>query len=174
MPFLDAAPATARIGLMMQRNLDGASVRLPMWAAGTPDAISPNPAQKDGDEPSSEASALRVGVVEDEPFVRLDIELALQNAGHHVVGAADSADAAVELARLQRPDVMIMDVRLQGTRDGIDAAIEIWQRFGIRSVFASANLDASLRARASAANPLGFVDKPFMSSTLVAALPTKV
>lgn len=130
-------------------------------------------APADGDETAPEASVLRVAVVEDEPFVRLDIELALRSAGHEVVGAADTADGAVELARLQNPDVMIMDVRLQGARDGIDAAIEIWQRFGIRSVFASANLDASLRARAAAANPLAFVDKPFMSSTLVAALPKR-
>jgi DNA-binding NarL/FixJ family response regulator len=131
------------------------------------------PGLGDGNETSRGAS-LRVVVVEDEPFVRLDIELALETAGHQVVGAADSADGAVELAQTQRPDVMIMDVRLHGARDGIDAAIEIWRRFGIRCVFASANLDSELRARAAAANPLGFVDKPFMSSTLVAALPAKI
>ncbi len=158
---------------MMQCSLGGASLRPPILAAGQPDKIPSDLAAADGDEMASTAPALRVAVVEDEPFVRLDIELALQTAGHDVVGAADTADGAVELARLQHPDIMIMDVRLQGARDGIDAAIEIWQRFGIRSVFASANLDASLRARAAAANPLGFVDKPFMSSTLVAALPKK-
>jgi DNA-binding NarL/FixJ family response regulator len=159
---------------MMQGNLGSASFRLPIWAAGNPDKFSSGPVPDDRDEAASPASALRVAVVEDEPFVRLDIELALQTAGHHVVGAADTADGAVELARLQNPDVVIMDVRLQGVRDGIDAAIEIWQRFGIRCVFASANLDASLRARAAAANPFGFVDKPFMTATLVAALPKKV
>lgn len=127
---------------------------------GAPDA---------GDEDARD-TPLRVVVVEDEPFVRLDIELALETAGHQVVGTADSADRAVELAQTQRPDAMIMDVRLHGSRDGVDAAIEIWQRFGIRSVFASANLDKELRTRAAAANPLGFVDKPFVSSTLVAAL----
>jgi DNA-binding NarL/FixJ family response regulator len=158
---------------MMQCDLGRVSLRPPVWAVGELDKIPFELAPTDTDETASTASALRVAVVEDEPFVRLDIELALETAGHHVVGAADTADGAVELARLQNPDVMIMDVRLQGARDGIDAAIEIWQRFGIRSVFASANLDASLRARAAVANPLGFVDKPFMSATLVAALPKK-
>lgn len=158
---------------MTQCSLESASLPVPIWAAGDLDRLASGLLPADGDETPTGASALRVGVVEDEPFVRLDIELALQTAGHHVVGAADSADGAVELARLQKPDVMIMDVRLQGAGDGIDAAIEIWRRFGIRSVFASANLDASLRARAAAANPLAFVDKPFMSSTLVAALPKK-
>lgn len=158
---------------MMQCSLGGAARRPPISAATEPDVIPSDLAAVDGDETASTTRALRVAVVEDEPFVRLDIELALQTAGHHVVGAADTADGAVELARLQNPDIMIMDVRLQGERDGIDAAIEIWNRFGIRSVFASANLDAPLRARAAAANPLGFVDKPFMSSTLVAALSEK-
>lgn len=159
---------------MMQCDLGSVSFPLPVWAVGNRDKISFDPAPANGDEVAPEASGLRVAVVEDEPFVRLDIELTLQSAGHHVVGAADTADGAVELARLQNPDVMIMDVRLQGRRDGIDAAIEIWQRFGIRCVFASANLDVAQRARAAAANPFGFVDKPFMSSTLVSALPKKV
>ena len=158
---------------MTRHSLASAFVRLPVWAAGNSSQMHTSPASDDADATFPMTSALRVAVVEDEPFVRLDIELALQNAGHHVVGTADTADGAVELAQRQRPEVMIMDVRLRGSRDGIDAAIEIWQRFGIRSVFASANLDASLRARAASANPLGFVDKPFMSSTLVAALPKK-
>ena len=157
----------------MQRNLDGVSSRLPVSAAEQIDRPPSGRDMDDGDEARTQTAPLRVAVVEDEPFVRLDIELALQSAGHQVVGGADSADGAVELARMQTPDLMIMDVRLQGARDGVDAAIEIWQRFGIRSVFASANLDAALRARAAAANPLGFVDKPFMSATLVAALPKK-
>jgi two-component system, response regulator PdtaR len=149
----------------MPHNSQGPSI----WATPAGSEPSPGRGAGDGDE-TSRGAPLRVAVVEDEPFVRLDIELALESAGHQVVGAADSADGAVELAQTQRPDVMIMDVRLHGTRDGIDAAIEIWRRFGIRSVFASANLDSELRTRAAAANPLGFVDKPFMSSTLVAAL----
>jgi two-component system, response regulator PdtaR len=153
----------------MPHNSQGASV----WATQAGGRSSPGSGADAGDETSRD-TPLRVVVVEDEPFVRLDIELALETAGHQVVGAADSADAAVELAQTQRPDVMIMDVRLHGARDGIDAAIEIWRRFGIRSVFASANLDSELRARAAAANPLGFVDKPFMSSTLVAALGSRI
>jgi len=158
---------------MTHGSFNGASSRRPVWAMGQPNMMASDPAAGDSGDASYGTAALRVVVVEDEPFVRLDIELALQNAGHTVVGAADTADGAVELARQKLPDAMIMDVRLRGPRDGIDAAIEIWQRFGIRSVFASANLDASLRARAAAANPLGFVDKPFMSSTLVTALHAK-
>lgn len=128
-------------------------------------------------DPSHEASrknaSLRIAVVEDEPFVRMDIEATLQAAGHEVVGSADSADGAVRLAESKRPDLLIMDIRLIGVRDGVDAAIEIWDRFAIRSLFASANLDPVTRARASRANPIGFLDKPFISSRLLTALPQK-
>ncbi len=54
--------------------------------------------------------------------------------------------------------------------DGIQAAIEIWERFAIRSLFVSANLDAGARARAASANPVGFLEKPFTRTSLLAAV----
>lgn len=122
---------------------------------------------------SQDTASLRIAVVEDEPFVRMDIEATLEAAGCEVVGSADNADAAVRLAERERPDMMIMDIRLVGVRDGVEAAMEIWERFGIRSLFASANLDSATRARASRANPVGYIDKPFVNSHLLTALPKK-
>jgi len=63
-----------------------------------------------------------------------------------------------------------MDVRLVGDRDGVEAATEIWQRFAIRSLFVSANLDADARTKAAAANPVGFLEKPFTRERLLAAV----
>jgi hypothetical protein len=63
-----------------------------------------------------------------------------------------------------------MAVRLLGDRYGIDAATEIWQRFAIRSLLVSANLDTVARAKASAANPLGFLEKPHTPRSLLAAV----
>jgi CheY-like chemotaxis protein len=69
-----------------------------------------------------------------------------------------------------RPDLVLMDMRLIGEGDGIDAALEIWQRFGIRSLFVSANLDPGARAKAASANPVGFLEKPFTRTSLLAAV----
>jgi two-component system, response regulator PdtaR len=131
------------------------------------DALSPLPEQR--------AEATRTGIqrlllVEDEVIVRLDIERQLQDAGYDVVAVADTADIAVRRADEERPDLVLMDIRLLGARDGIDAALEIWQRFGIRSLFLSANLDARNRQRAAAADPWGFVDKPFTPHELLVAI----
>ena len=112
----------------------------------------------------------RIVVVEDDVFIRLDLITHLRTAGHTVVGTADSAADAVRVVERERPDLVLMDVRLLGDRDGIEAATEIWQRFAIRSLFVSANLDATARRRAAAANPIGFLEKPFSRANLLAAV----
>lgn len=116
------------------------------------------------------ATAHQVLIVEDEFFVALDLETTLQNAGFEVVGVANNAADAVRLAEAHRPTVIIMDVRLAGERDGVEAAIEIFERFGIRSVFASAHHDPGTIARAARANAAGWLAKPYSSDSLLAAV----
>ena len=112
----------------------------------------------------------RILIVEDEMFVAIDIEAAVIKAGHKVVGFAGTAERAVALADETRPDLVLMDIRLPGDRDGIDAAIEIRQRFDIPSLMISAYSDAETRARAAPARALGFIAKPFDHALLALAL----
>jgi DNA-binding NarL/FixJ family response regulator len=112
----------------------------------------------------------RVLIVEDAVLIVLELERALTAAGFEVVGTAASADEALAVAEQEQPDAVLMDVRLRGARDGVDAALELWERFKIRSVFVSGNIDDAMRARAAAAQPLGFVSKPFRVSDIVALL----
>jgi two-component system, response regulator PdtaR len=62
---------------------------------------------------------------------------------------------------------VVMDIRLIGQRDGIDAAIEICRNTGIRCVFATAHRDTQTLARAEAAAPLGWLTKPYTRDMLV-------
>jgi CheY-like chemotaxis protein len=113
----------------------------------------------------------RVLIVEDEYFVALDAEDALSAAGFTVVGMAATADEAIGLAEAERPDVVLMDIRLAGPRDGIYAAAEIRRRFGIPSLFATAHADAATRARGEgAAAPLGWLTKPYTQRELAEAM----
>lgn len=113
----------------------------------------------------------RVLIVEDEYFVALDTEDALSAAGFTVVGMAATADEAIALAGAERPDVVLMDIRLAGPRDGIAAAAEIRRRFGIPSLFATAHADAATRARGDgAATPLGWLAKPYTQREVVEAM----
>lgn len=117
---------------------------------------------------SSESNdAPRILIVEDEFIVSLEMETALAEAGFAVVGVANTADQAVQYAASERPDLVVMDIRLIGQRDGIDAAIEICRSTGIRCVFATAHRDAQTLARAEAASPLGWITKPYTRDMLV-------
>lgn len=116
----------------------------------------------------------RVLIVEDEYFVALASEDALLEAGFGVVGVAATVEDAVAMAGAERPDLVLMDVRLAppGTaRDGIDAAAEILARYGIPSLFATAHADPGTRLRGErAAQPLGWLSKPYSPEDLVAAV----
>jgi two-component system, response regulator PdtaR len=126
------------------------------------------PAQKRGHQrPQDRTTASRrILLVEDEMFVAMDIERVAERAGHQVVGFAGTAERAVALADELRPDLILMDVRLRGERDGIDAAIEIRKRFDIPCLVISAFTDAETRERAAPARVLGFISKPFNHALL--------
>lgn len=108
--------------------------------------------------------------MEDEVLIALHLQHELTAAGFEVVGMAASAEKAVSVAERERPEAVLMDIRLEGARDGVDAAFELWERFEIRSVFVSGNIDDAMKQRAAAAQPLGFVSKPFIASQIVALL----
>ncbi len=114
--------------------------------------------------------ARRVLIVEDNYFVAHQCESALVEAGYVVVDIVETAEQAVQAAMDRRPELVLMDIYLPGKRDGVDAAVEIFQRFGIRSIFASALADAAVKARAESAQPLAWLAKPFNDRKLVATV----
>lgn len=115
-------------------------------------------------------SAARILVVEDEFLVAMMLENDLNDAGFKVVGLANSAEKAVAMAKTEQPDLIIMDIRLIGERDGIDAATQIYNETGIRSIFATAHGDRQSRARAEAARPVGWLQKPYGRAALLVAV----
>ena len=116
------------------------------------------------------ALAARILIVEDDFLVASDMEAALTEAGFEIAGVASSAEEALELAEAHRPILAVMDIRLSGLRDGIDAALDLFSTHGIRCVFASAHHDEVTRARAQPAHPLAWVPKPYAMSSLIEAV----
>jgi two-component system, response regulator PdtaR len=117
---------------------------------------------KDGD------SDFRVLIVEDEFLVASEIEDALSAGGLKVVGVAATAEEAIGLATAHRPSLAIMDVRLAGKQDGIDAALRLFREHGLRCIFATAHVDEESRQRAAPAMPLAWMQKPYSISSLLA------
>lgn len=120
------------------------------------------------------ARRLRVLIVEDQPFVALDCEAALVARGHDVVDIASSAQSATALAEHHRPDLVLMDIRLSGSRTGLEAAIEIYRKLGIRSIFASAHADDFTRKLAEPAQPLGWLNKPYSCDEMIAVVEASI
>jgi len=112
----------------------------------------------------------RVLVVEDDFLIAMQTEIALTTAGFEVVGPATTAEEAVALAGEAQPALAVMDIRLASTRDGIDAARQLYQDFAIRCIFATAHDDAHTRGRAEPYAPLGWLPKPYTMASLVAVV----
>jgi two-component system, response regulator PdtaR len=116
------------------------------------------------------SGAARVLIVEDDHLVGSEMEGALEHAGFSVVGIGTSAEEVLQLAAEHRPQLVVMDIRLKGQRDGIDAAIDLFSLYGIRCVFATAHHTAETRKRAEPASPLAWIAKPYTMASLVAAV----
>ena len=112
----------------------------------------------------------RVLVVEDEAMIAAELVDRLQRRGYDVVGPEDSAATAIAAVEQLRPSLVLMDIRLKGDRDGIDAANEINRRFDVPVVFLTANADRATYERAHTTARYGYVLKPFHERELFLAL----
>jgi DNA-binding NarL/FixJ family response regulator len=112
---------------------------------------------------------MRVLIVEDEVLVALTLEGMVSDLGHDVSALAHSAEDAVLEAAVNKPDAVLMDVNL-GAESGIDAARQIKDRYGIRSIFITGRSDDETRAAAGALDPVAFLSKPVSRYVLEQAL----
>lgn len=108
----------------------------------------------------------RVMIVEDEAIVAEHLRDLLSSLGYEADHAASTGEKAVELAELTRPNLVLMDIMLGGTMDGIQAAELIRQRCNIPVVYLSAFADESLLQRAKVTEPFGYLLKPFRKQNL--------
>ncbi len=106
-------------------------------------------------------ASARILIVEDESIVALDLSSRLALLGYEVVGNATRGEQAIALADQLRPDLVLMDIRLDGEMDGISAAERIHHSFRLPVVFLTANAEDDTLARARVAEPFGYILKPF-------------
>ncbi len=112
----------------------------------------------------------RILVVEDDGIIAFDIVTRLRKLDYgDVAVAATGADAICQAERV-RPHLVFMDVTLKGDIDGIAAAEIIHGRFGSAIVYVTAHSDSSIRDRAMATSPAGYILKPFTTGDLICAI----
>jgi two-component system, cell cycle sensor histidine kinase and response regulator CckA len=113
---------------------------------------------------------LRILVVEDETVVAMGLETDLSRLGYEVIGIADSSSEAVRQVADLQPELVLMDIKLRGPKDGIETAAAIRKQWQIPIVFLTANSNETVVARAQEVDPSGLLGKPYRTNDLNAAI----
>ncbi|MEL6323774.1 MAG: response regulator transcription factor [Pseudomonadota bacterium] len=117
-------------------------------------------------------SPARIMVVEDERIVSRDLERELTKFGHDVVATAQRADDALYNVKLHEPDLVVLDIVIDGDIDGVSLARKIREEFDVAIVFLTSHADEETVERASAVRPNGYLVKPFTPDGLRASVET--
>lgn len=113
---------------------------------------------------------LSVLIVEDERIVAIDLQQTLSRMGYDAFAIAASADEAMQRASERRPDVVLMDIRIKGDRDGVETATLLRQQFEVPIVYLTAHADDATVERAKHTEPYGYLLKPVKSAELRSVL----
>jgi PAS domain S-box-containing protein len=113
----------------------------------------PVPSQEEGSRP-------RILIVEDGLIVAEDMRRRCESLGYSIAAVVASGEEAVDIAQMTRPDLVLMDIRLGGIIDGIEAARRIRQTLDVPVVYTTSYSDEATLRRAKTTNPLGYLLKP--------------
>jgi len=112
----------------------------------------------------------KVLIVEDESIIAMELENHVRRMGYDVIGPVATGDAALEKVGDFRPDIVLMDIRIQGDKDGIDTAEAIRSRFNTPVIYLTAHADERTIQRAKVTEPLGYLVKPLRAHELQTAI----
>ncbi|MFN6539301.1 MAG: response regulator [Nostoc sp. EkiNYC01] len=121
---------------------------------------------------SNVKQTVRVLIVEDEYILAINLQESLESLGYIVSDIADSAEGAIARATKLRPNLILMDIRLRGGMDGIQAAEQIWHNLQIPVIYLTGHSDKSTVERATLTSPFGYILKPIREQELYVAIQT--
>jgi len=108
----------------------------------------------------------KILIVEDEMIIASDIEMILEHLGYQITGIVDNAEDAHTSIHADTPDLILLDINLEGNTDGIMLAEDINKLYHIPFVFLTSNTDPLTINRVKRTNPSGFIVKPFTEKDL--------
>ena len=112
----------------------------------------------------------KIMVVDDEAVIVMQLKESLSSMGYDSTLSASSGEEAVRLARTENPDIIILDIIMQGTIDGIEASRIIKQELNIPVIFLTAYIDDAYLNKAKLTEPYGYIIKPFQNHQVKAAI----
>ena len=110
----------------------------------------------------------KILIVEDEYLVSHLLETYVNDSGcSSVIGAVDNGDDAIHFVENEMPDFILMDIRIEGDKDGIETAQQINAKYKIPIIYTSGNTDEKTTERAQKTNMKGFLPKPVVKEELI-------
>jgi len=109
-------------------------------------------------------------IVEDEPIIAKDIESYLKKLNFNVIGVAHDSEHALDILYSRQVDLVLLDIHIEGSRDGIEIAAIINEKYDIPFIYLTSFSDEKTLERAKTTNPYGYIVKPFDESDLKTSL----
>jgi CheY-like chemotaxis protein len=109
-------------------------------------------------------------IVEDDDIIARVTDWRLKNLGYTVCGRASTCAEAMDLVLIHKPDLVLMDINIEGELDGIDTAVKIKKEFNIPIIYVTSHSDGPTLERAKETKPDGFILKPFEDADLRVAI----
>lgn len=119
---------------------------------------------------STHMTNIKVLIVEDETLVAEDIAANLRNINFEVAGIAYSSEKALDMLALRHPDAVLLDINIRGTKDGIELAEIINDKYKIPFIYLTSYSDKTTIERAKVTMPYGYIVKPFDERDLLTSL----
>ena len=113
---------------------------------------------------------IKILIVEDEMLIAANISLQLQNLGYEIGGIFPRGEEALAHLKEHRADIVLLDIQLKGTLDGIETAEKIKELYNLAIIFLTANTDDLHFRRAKNTHPHAFISKPFKKLDLQHAI----
>jgi len=112
----------------------------------------------------------RILIVEDEPAIAEEIAINLEQRGFEIRGIAHSSEQALSMIFLDKPDVVILDINIDGSKSGIEVAQIINHEYHIPFIYLTSFSDPDTIATASSTYPYGYIVKPFKDEDIAPAI----
>jgi response regulator of citrate/malate metabolism len=112
----------------------------------------------------------KVLIVEDDFIIQMFLKRILLKLGFDVIGHAKSSEEAISIIEKNQPDLILMDIGIKGSKDGVETYKEIKNKYPISIIFITGNSDQATIERTFETNPLGVIFKPISENQLVMKL----
>ncbi len=112
----------------------------------------------------------KILIVEDEPLIAMDIKGILRRNNYNVIGVAHDSETALDMIYNRQPDLILMDINIEGHKDGVEVAEVVQEKYNIPVIFLTSYSDDNTLARAEKTLPYAYVVKPFEERNLKSAI----